>query len=158
METPKTQSRKELVNRVFDLMNDNFTSSEFLREMIAAGADPNRMYLYNYLDFLKEKCERESKKTWTKKNPTYSATVSVNPDGSTGLATTIPDAPLLNVSGAARPHIQLSPYPHPQISSDLKSPGYYMIKSLTSEGLEQEAIDFLKAKGYKILKTTTVEL
>ena len=36
METPKTQSRKELVNKVFDLMNDNFTSGEFLREMIAA--------------------------------------------------------------------------------------------------------------------------
>ena len=75
METPKTQSRRELVSKVFDLMGDNFTSGEFLREMIAAGADANRMYLYNYLDFLKKNCERESKKTWTKKkSETYSVT------------------------------------------------------------------------------------
>jgi hypothetical protein len=152
METPKTQSRKELVSKVFDLMGDNFTSGEFLREMIAAGADANRMYLYNYLDFLKKNCERESKKTWTKKKvSTYSATILAG--GSTGLATTIGAGGTghLFLPRPAGSQFELSPSLDPQ-------KGHYLIKSVTPEGLEQEAIDFLKSKGYKILKTTTVEL
>jgi hypothetical protein len=142
--TPKTQERKELIKKAFDSMPDSFTSSEFVQKLLDTGAERHRLYLFYYLEYLKANCYRDSKKTWTKKeSPTYSVS------NSQGVMTTI------GSSGTG--HLFEPPSPN-TFRVNLLDPEGCILRSMTPSGLEEEAIKYLKERGYKIFKTTTVEL
>ena len=59
-------SRKEVVKKTFDQMPRSFTSHEFVEKLIGLGVERHKLYLYNYLEFLKNNCARDSKKSWRK--------------------------------------------------------------------------------------------
>lgn len=63
-------SRKEIVKKAFDQMPRSFTSHEFVEKLIELGVERHKLYLYNYLEFLKNNCVRDSKKSWRKVPPT----------------------------------------------------------------------------------------
>jgi hypothetical protein len=170
---PKTQERRELIGKAFDSMPDNFTSSEFVNKLIEMGVKRERIYLYPYVDTLKNECDRESKKTWTKKKnlilseskSEYGVLNNIQVSNSDhiwqpktiGVSTSTPSDPQLNIQGSVR-STQLQIAPNPNLFTLSTGKAYCMIRPETPEGLEEEAIKFLKDKGYKISKTITVEV
>jgi hypothetical protein len=168
------QSRKELVQKTFESMPENFTSHEFVQALVEKGADKKRMYAYSHIEFLKNKCHREGKKTWSKK-PEEKLEI---PAGQVVFRNE--DGKIVPVSESITGSFgYVTPFPTPmnaipfnggaifsvpdQVDKDKRlivphTVYPYQMKSETIEGLEEEAIKFLKDRGYKILKTTTVEV
>jgi hypothetical protein len=134
------QSRRELLDKVFESMPVTFTSTEFTKAMIEAGAN-QKLYLYGHLAYLKNRCIRQSKKTWTKEVVSMNEYVKKN-ESSTYFVT--------NPAGttSAQSYVTVGPNPIVGLSS-------------SSSKLEDHisfAIKLLKENGYKIYKTTTVEV
>ena len=163
-------SRKEVVKKTFDQMPRSFTSHEFVEKLIELGIERHKLYLYNYSKFLKNNCERESKKTWRKLPLTMneqmedhktqfrikdaSPGVIFNPDNSVQqiyLGTTAQNQSL---------RIRTTPVPEGSTilpGSVVGSTGTYSA-TVSLEKRIEEAIDLLKANGYKVYKIKEEEV
>lgn len=136
-------SKKEMIKKTFDQMPRSFTSHEFVKKLIENGAERNRLYLYQYLNFLNNNCSRDSKKTWSKLPRTLSEHMEAHRNQFLTMST---------VADFKRSELATTDQILDLIKSHEEEPVTTYSATISFEKKIEDAITLLKANGYKVQK------